>query len=76
MRRRRRRQQQQSVAAAGATRTAAIKPRPKCDAVEEVRRYMQERGPVQSNSRTMYDEILRDAKALEKLMNDDDVVIC
>lgn len=53
-----------------------IKPRPKRNAVEEVRRYMQERGPVQSSSRTMYDEILREARALEKMLNDDDVVIC
>ena len=56
--------------------TVEFKPRPKRNAVEEVRRYMQERGPVQSSSRTMYDQILREARALEKMMNDDDVVIC
>lgn len=53
-----------------------FKPRPKCNAVEQVRRYMQERGPAQTNSRTMYDEILREARELEKMMKDDDVVIC
>lgn len=46
------------------------------DAVEEVRRYIQERGPEMTDSRSMYDQILREAKALEKMMQDDDVIIC
>ena len=52
----------------------AVRRRPKRDAVDEVRRYMQERSVV--DSRAQYERTLAEARELEKQMKDDDVVMC
>ena len=52
----------------------AVRRRPKRDAVDEVRRYMQERSVV--DSRAQYERTLAEAKELEMQMKDDDVVMC